>query len=578
MIKSEFNIKRMKRRKFTKLTGAGMIFPLIGKDTNILKLNDDVSQVVGNLLSENDSRIPLWLQNQEKDTTSRWYGGIKIESGVFYPGHAAGFIKNLSCSYVSPGSEYFNAPELLSAMDLAVQYLLRVQYDDGNIDLPSTNFHSPPDTAFVVEPLCIAYNLISSLEAVETKELIEDLKRFLLNAGEALMIGGIHTANHRWVVCMALARLNELFPNEGYLIRIDQWLAEKIDIDPDGQYAERSTLIYTPLVNRSLITIARLATKPELFDPVRRNLEMTMYYIHPNGEIATESSGRQDRYQQGTMENYLYAYLYMAILDQNGLFASAAHDIMEMDRSKLMFWLAYFLEDPFLSRSHPTEKILPIDYKKEFYHSDLIRIRRGIWDATILGGNPIFLTFFKGNAALEAVRVASAFFGKGQFRGNTIEKTDNGFKMSQKLSGPYYQPLSRKDIPEDGNGWEVPRMRRGLSEVQEQETTVEVEEGEGGIRLTIKVSGTDNVPVAVEFAFRKGGTFNQLEKVKGIENAYLVTPDEMIQYTFRKDIITFGPGVREHTWTQLRGALPKLDTDCVYFTGFTPFDVTIEVH
>jgi hypothetical protein len=137
---------------------------------------------------------------------------------------------------------------------------------------------------------------------------------------------------------------------------------------------------------------------------------------------------------------------------------------------------------------------LPKSYIKEFYHSDLVRIRRGNIDATILGANPIFCTSFKGDAALDGVRIASAFFGKGQFKSRSIEKSDNGFRMSQKLSGPYYQPLDPNDIPENRNGWEVPRMRRDLSEVQEQETVVEIEEEGEGYKISISVSGTDNVP------------------------------------------------------------------------------------
>ena len=331
----------MKRRRFTKLTGTGMILPLINSKTYPLMVKDDIEDLIIQLIKENDSRIPGILTKQEQDKQSRWYGGVKNDAEVFYPGHASGFIKSLSCSYVSSESEYYQSPRLLSALLLASEYLLNAQYEDGNIDLPSTNFHSPPDTAFVVEPLCIAYSLLSDQKSGEAGALLENLRKFLIHAGEALTVGGnFDTANHRWVICMALARLNHLFPDQAYLDRIDEWLAEKIDIDPDGQYAEKSTLIYTPLVNRCLITIARLAEKPELFDPVRKNLHMTLYYIHPNGEIATESSGRQDRYQQGTMENYLYAYLYMAILDGNGQFESAVDDIIKMDPGKLIFWLA----------------------------------------------------------------------------------------------------------------------------------------------------------------------------------------------------------------------------------------------
>jgi hypothetical protein len=568
----------MKRRTFTKLTGAGILLPPFEIKRELVLDQSEAKTLLSNLIKQNDSRIPDMLTSQERDYNSKWYGGVRTDTEVFYAGHAAGFIKNLSSCYVSEESEYYHSSEVLSAMVLASKYLLNAQYEDGNIDLPSTNFHSPPDTAFVVEPLCIAYSLLSDLKIEETNELLGNLKRFLIQSGKALTVGGIHTANHRWVVCMALARLNQLYPNPFYLERIDQWLAEKIDIDPDGQYAEKSTLIYTPLVNRCLITIARLADKPELFDPVRKNLDMTMYYIHPNGEIATESSGRQDRYQQGTMQNYLYAYRYMSILDKNGRFASMTENIQTMEPGKLLFWLGYFLEDPLLLKSVPDTEPLPKSYIKEFYHSDLVRIRRGNIDATILGANPIFCTSFKGDAALDGVRIASAFFGKGQFKSRSIEKSDNGFRMSQKLSGPYYQPLDPNDIPENRNGWEVPRMRRDLSEVQEQETVVEIEEEGEGYKISISVSGTDNVPVAVEFAFRKGGRFNELETVKGIENAYLAKEGEMMEYSYDGDTITFGPGIRKHAWTQLRGALPKLDADCVYFTGYTPFETSIFIN
>ncbi len=567
----------MKRRRFAKLTGSGMLIPLIEAKTNVFWEKGDVKELMPQLIRVNDSRIPTMLAKQEKDASSKWYGGIKNESEVFYAGHAAGFIKSLSCSYVSEKSEYYESTELLKAMLLASEYLLHVQYSDGNIDLPSTNFHSPPDTAFVVEPLCIAYGLLSNLKTSNLSELLANLKKFLLLAGTALTVGGIHTANHRWVVCMALARLNELFPNQSYLGRIDQWLTEKIDIDPDGQYAERSTLIYTPLVNRCLITTARLTDKPELFEPVRKNLVMTLFYIHPNGEIATESSGRQDRYQQGTMENYLYAYLYMGILDGNGRFAAATGEIIGNDPAKLLFWLGYLLEDPFLLKSLSVPDPLPRDYLKAFYHSDLVRIRREAMDASILSDNPIFLTFFKGNAALESVRMASAFFGKGQFKAQSMERSGDSFILTQRLIGPYYQPLEVSDIPEDGNGWEVPRMKRQQSEVQEQLSVIEIKEENGQIELKIKVEGTDNVPVAIEFAFRHGGMFNQLEEVNGISNAYLASQGKMMQYSIGQDTIEFGPGIRAHAWTQLRGALPKLDADSVYFTGFTPFRFTIKI-
>ena len=49
------------------------------------------------------------------------------------------------------------------------------------------------------------------------------------------------------------------------------------------------------------------------------------------------------------------------------------------------------------------------------------------------------------------------------------------------------------------------------------------------------------------------------------------------RYTVGDDTIAFGPGRADHTWTQLRGALPKWDGQSVYLTGFTPFRMTLEI-
>ena len=94
--------------------------------------------------------------------------------------------------------------------------------------------------------------------------------------------------------------------------------------------------------------------------------------------------------------------------------------------------------------------------------------------------------------------------------------------------------------------------------------------------MKLEITGTDHVPVAVELAFRHGGVLRGVEPVPNIKDAHLLKSGSG-RYEFANQVIEFGPGRTEHTWTQLRGALPKWDGQSVYLTGFTPFRMTLRI-
>ncbi|MDH3649106.1 MAG: hypothetical protein OEQ53_05445, partial [Saprospiraceae bacterium] len=310
--------------------------------------------------------------------------------------------------------------------------------------------------------------------------------------------------------------------------------------------------------------------REDLYEDVRSNLSMSVFYMHPNGDVVTEASRRQDQYQAQSPHAYYYPYRYMSLLDHDTIFGAMVHTLeQELEPSRLSGNLIYFLEDPALSRRVPGGT-LPMKYIRHFSHSDLVRIRDADTDATILAKNPAFFTMQKGGTVVQAVRFASAFFGKGQFVADTLIVQNGVFTLIQKLEGPYYQLFPIDSIPNDASWEKMPRDNRPTSEVQQLETRIEIQRVNDLFELDFTVSGTDHVPVAIELAFRKGGRLGGTESVGEIDQAFFLGED-MGTYKMDTFSITFGPGLHEHKWTQLRGADPKLDAISVYLTGYTPF-------
>ena len=105
---------------------------------------------------------------------------------------------------------------------------------------------------------------------------------------------------------------------------------------------------------------------------------------------------------------------------------------------------------------------------------------------------------------------------------------------------------------------------------------VVVRESGGAFEVDVDVSGTDRVPLAIELGFRRGGVLSGVTPITGAKDAYLLAGGTG-QSRVGDDTIRFGPGMAQHTWTELRGALPKLDALSVYVTGFTPFRAALRI-
>jgi hypothetical protein len=397
------------------------------------------------------------------------------------------------------------------------------------------------------------------------------MKDFLVRAGDGLVKGGIHTPNHRWVVCAALAEINEIFSERKYVKRINQWLAEGIDIDAEGQFTERSTAGYNAVVNSALVVTAHKLDRPELLDPVRKNLDAMAFLLHPNGEVVTEISRRQDLNTRRTMGGYWFALRYMAIRDANGLYAAmlSCLEPAHADLPKLM-------EYPELQKTPPTPTAVPDNYERDYPESGISRIRRGKMSTTIIHkGNSRWVSIRNGEAVINAIKFASSFFGKGQFIATDFEKKDGVYHFRQEMMGRYLQPASDpRLLPVTTDTWPMVVGKREMTQICRLTYEATIRETAQGIEISISAKGTDNVPLAVEINLREGGQLIGVTPAPNVGDGFLLK-DGTAEYRMGSDVIRFGPGKNEHAYTQVRGGEDKLPGPSVYLTGFTPFEHTI---
>lgn len=547
-----------------------------------------VDDFYGNLVRLNDVGLPSVIDSVK--TAHERFGARAVGEAI----------DALAGAYCAPESSYFKSQQLLPVLEAAADTLLAAQHPDGTID--SGNLCSPPDTGFVVQTVCTALAVLKRTNLPQLAPVNNKLGKFLLAAGEALSTGGIHTPNHRWVVSSALAQLNALFPSAKYVNRIDDWLGEGVYCDADGQFAERSTGIYSRVIDNALITMARLLHRPELLELVRRNLAMNIFYMHPNGELETVGSRRQDQAMLAWISNYYLQYRYMAIHDQNRQFAAVARlaEQIGLEHAEDKIPLVQFLEEPLYRRTLPDPEPLPTDYARFFANSALARIRREEISATVYGGsdwplgiasglasNSTFFNFRKGKAVLESVRMLPVFFSEGAFRSAGMSVEENRYLLHQQMHVPYYQPLPKHlrnpkgDYPLTPAGnrfWSKMNFpQRPQSSIQTLDQKVAISENAGAFELAFDIGGHDRVPVAIELTFRHDGELEGIEPGASRPNLSFLRQGTG-RFRVGNDVIAFGPGQGDHEMVRMEGAsfpaspnTEPPDRHRVYITGFTPF-------
>ncbi|MGC4972743.1 hypothetical protein ACLQ2D_07535 [Streptomyces sp. DT199] len=434
-------------------------------------------------------------------------------------------VKTLVAVYRSPDSVLHGSREAVAAATTHLRALRAAQTTTG-LFAGGDNVQSPPDSGFTVNDVCDAHVLAAGA-GPELREVTAALADIADAASAGLLTGGVHTPNHRWELCAALARLHRSFPDDRLLDRVGEWLAEGVDIDAEGLYSERSANYAAHVSNPSLLLLADVLGRADLRDAVERNLATTLDLIRPDGTVETVLSRRQDQNHPFPLAPYLPHYRLLAIRTGRGDFSRAARLAAAggIDDPDL---LAETLLTPDLCRVLPEPAAEPLPRDRYITSARLAARASATAHTVVYGGsdvpehrrirsglacNPTFLRLFAGDAVLDAVRLSRGFFDLGPFRAADVQQhADNRYRLTETLTAAYYQPLSPDRRRNDGAYRMADEGRfsaamafpdRPRDEVSHT-THVEVDLLEDGADLRIDISGP-RVPWSLELTFRPGG-------------------------------------------------------------------------
>ena len=515
------------------------------------------------LVGELDQQVEGVLTRQVLDAESPYYGGF-MDGDRLVGSQSISAVASLGYAYLLPESRHYRSEVLLERILLAAEFARRHRRPSGCFDLLITNFDSAPDTGFVVQ--AIAPVVFAARQQAADDEgaaaIAEALGELIRTGAPGMVAGGFHTPNHRWVLVAALAQAQALYPELEVSATVDAYLGEGIDINADGEYSERSTGVYNAVVNRALIRAAHVLERPDLLEPVRRNLDLSYHLLHADATAVTSISKRQDRDTRAVPTGLADGYHALAHLDDNGLYAAVA-DLLVARGGGLVCLPNYVLHPEW--RTTCIERTpLPGHYSRVYPASGLWRVRRGAVSATAAAGLTAPFSVVCGQAELAAVKISSTYFATGQFVGEEFAAADKGVRMQHKgrnriypekdyVGGIYWLPIAEQV---DADNWSQVRGRRETYELPPLEVELHIEPVTGGFDLHLRTSGgVEGVPLQIEGVFAPGGTLEMDSAlVEGRAGHTVFLKAGYALYRVGDDVIRIGPGAMEHTMWRMRNS------------------------
>ena len=537
------------------------------------------------MLRQHDSYIAALLERQITDAGDPRYGGFWTENFHVEPRQSGFFLGDMMAAFCTEDSRWYLDRRLADAIRADLTYMENHQRPDGCFDLTPCNYASPPDTAFMMNAVLSGYWLLEKCRAPEADFMRQRVYKLIDSASRGIAAGGFHTPNHRWAIAACLLSCEKITGNKALHARALEYLREGLDINEDGEFAERSAGNYNQVNDDQMIRLY-LATGDQVYlEAAAKNLEMMYCYFDPDNSVFTNNSTRQDLGKKVYAETYYILYLLVGYLLHRPDLGAMAEWIWQDCRRRNSYpggveWLLLFpemdeygVDGPFIKPFEQIDRLFP--------DSDIARIRDGRWSCSLLKGKPNCLYFQHGSFSMY-MTIYSNLCDRRNFRADTLERTPTGYRMKAHAAGWYYLPFPEDQRPDTSDWWAMDNPNtRPKTEGLPLDTILDIVKRPDGIDLHIRTEGIDQLPLRMEFSFLPGGyvrTEHFLQSAKPGESINVI--DGLVEACGPGgECITLGPAFGAHDFTdRMGGAYPLSEKHyTVYFTAYTPVEKVIRI-
>ena len=524
------------------------------------------------IIRDNDQRVKKALRIQVINENSPYHGGCPEENDLMDAKYTIYRVYDMVGAYSNSGSVYYKDAKLAERIVLALDYVARYQHEDGLFDLIRCNFHSAPDTAFIVKRMLPVLHYLKSAQRDEWQETIyQKMSAIAKKSAYGLLAGGFHTPNHRWAIASNLMECAEFFEEPKFAETAKIYLAEGIDCNEDGEFAEKSAGNYNRINNDAMITMGRCTGDDTFFEYAVRNLRMMLTYIEPDGTIFTANSTRQDNGKRVFPKYYYWEYLTMGVerdIPEFLDFANYIFEVIEENHLTAPDILIHYMNRPELIDFEWEGCGQLTEFERIYSESGIARVRKG---------KSGFLYF--STASLDvAVKIGGCICEHRAFIPETFEKTEDGFLLTQVMKGWYYLPF--KEYQGTSDWWQMDNSKREKKMGPDLTIEVRVKEVEKGVEVNVKLHGIERAPFRIELAVLGAykADSDSFSMFGGAGKQLLVKQGD-VRVSNGRDAIDIGPAFGTHGF--IEGIFGSEESDhksfTMYFTDYTEFDHTFTI-